>query len=136
MILNMKNIMDSCRPPWYFFTVVCLFSLTFSSDLQAANSFCGFVGKKITLRAFQEKRVIPAAVDEDNFDKLVRVISSGNNREFAQLLLSGKIFELNDYVEALVLTIVSSRGGAKVKVLEGPYAGKNVWVDIDCIDLD
>ena len=133
MILSTRSIMANYKSPLSCF-VFSLLTLSFIFNAGAASSFCNFVSRKISLRAFREGDVIPVAVNQTVFDELVDVVSSGDNQRFAQLLLSGKVFEINNYTEVLVLTIISSKGRAYVQILRGPYSGKKVWVDIDRID--
>jgi len=72
------------------------------------------------------------AVNQYTRDEMIDALEAKDNYGLANLLLSGRVFPVADRTKVLVLDrdwyIV------RVRVLEGPYAGKSGWVNYEALD--
>jgi hypothetical protein len=71
------------------------------------------------------------AADEEALKKLFRAIDAKDDYGMADLLLTGQVFSVKDGTRVLVVD--KALYTTRIRILEGPYAGKSGWVPYEWV---
>jgi hypothetical protein len=75
---------------------------------------------------------VMAATRENSYDALYNTVSEGNVQGLQSLVASGEVMPIDKGTKVLILEKTFTTG-TKVRVLEGPNNGLDVWVPADWI---
>ncbi len=82
------------------------------------------IGQRGKLFSEKDSSVL-IAVDEKSLKELIKVFAADDEAGFAELLISGKVFEVNNNTNVLILDV--GYGSYKIRILDGERAYETGW---------
>lgn len=89
------------------------------------------IGKQGILHVDRGPSTHPVAIDEDTLKELFRVIDAKDDYGMSELLQTGRLLPVQDGTK--ILMIDEGLYTTKIRILEGPYAGRSGWVPYEWI---
>lgn len=125
------------RFPWLAIMLLCF--LAAAVVVLGQSSYSGFLAEifrptrspgQFAMLVLEDRKPVPAAMDHETIEFVVAALEDSDPGSIQAIRAQGKIIDLSPGVKVKLIEQNRRNGSARVRVLEGQWTGRVLWVPL------